>query len=422
MDRLKRFATGHRFFFGILAFALAYAFFVVGRCAPWRTGVVAYEFHAVDFSLGFGSFILPGQVYQWICGPVNETSLTVYHTALLLAFFVALAAFGERLLLSVEKKDRTLAGTLLFLFFTGPCTFSIFVTDLGMPEVYWVYLAALFFLCLAYRPLNLLVAPLCVLALLVNYAAMICYVPFFCILLLYKYSVETDKRSKRMLLASFILCVAVSAAFFAYIAPGTMKNMKLSFEEYNALMRSRGVTELTYTDSLFYGHYEEDYPADFYAKMAASPFYTEGESLTRLQRLVNFAVFRLNMVKFHLAQRSPLMLLAPLAAIMPVLILISRFCLRELKNRENPKLRRFVFFCMPALFFVSILVSWPLSFDFFKWLDFAFLPLFASFLYVFYKERETVVPFVRGAVSAFSFPQILVYCSVYAVCVLEAYY
>ncbi len=422
MKRCKRFLSDHRYFFGILAFILLYSFVVAGKCTPWRTGVVAYEFHAVDFSMGFGSFILPGAVYQRICGPINETSLTVYHTVLILAFTVVLAAFAERLYLSFDKADRRIAGVLLFLFLTGPSTFSMFFTDLGMPEVYWVYLAALFFVCLAYRPLRPLIPLLCVLALMVNYAAMICYVPFFCILLLYRYSTETSKRAKRAWLAVFIVCVCVSVGFYCYIAPATMKNMKLSFEEYNALMRSRGVTELTYTDSLFYGHYEDDFPPEFYAKMAASPFYTEGEVLTPLQRLVNFAVFRLNMVGFHFAQRSPLICAVPLLAIAPVTGLIFRFCFGELKNKENAKLRRFVFFCMPALFFVSILVAWPLSFDFFKWLNFAFLPLFASFLYVLYKEKAYVSAYIRRAASVFTFPQILVYCSVYAICVLNAYY
>ncbi len=418
----KRFWKDRIFFFGILAFVLLYAWGVVGLFRPWSAGVVAYEFHAVDFGMGFGSFLLPGQVYQWICGAPDPHSLTVYHTVLLLVFFIGLSALLARFLRRVEPAYRRAAGTLLFLFLTGPCTFSIFVTDLGMPEVYWVYFAALFFLCLAYKPLHLLIAPLCLLALMVNYAAIICYVPFFCILLLYKLSGETDRGAKRMLLAAFIVCVCVSLAGYAYLAPNTMKNMKLSFEEYNALMRSRGVTELTYTDSLFYGRYEEDYPADFYARMAANPFYTEGETLTPLQRLVNFAVFRLHMVRLHLAGRSPLMLLVPLAAVAPILALIFRFCFGELKNKNNPWLRRFVFFCMPALFFLSVLVSWPLSFDFFKWLNFAFLPLFASFLYVFYREGAYVAAYVRRAVSAFTYPQILTYCAVYSICVLSAYY
>ena len=422
MAKLKRLLYAHRAFFVILAALLLYEWAVVGGCKLWRADVVAYEFHAVDLSMGFGSFMLPGQIYQWICGPINERSLSVYHTVLILLFFLALAAFAERLYLSAEKEDRRVAGVLIALFLAGPCTFSIYVTDLGMPEVYWVYLAALFFLCLAYRPLHLLAAPLCVLALMVNYAAMICYVPFFCILLLYKLSGETDRKAKRMLLAAFIVCVCVSVAAYAYLAPNTMKNMKLSFEEYNALMRSRGVTELTYTDSLFYGHYEEVFPADFYAKMAANPFYTEGDALTPVQRLVNFAVFRLHMVRFHLESRSPFMLLVPLLAILPILALIFRFCFGELKNKGNSGLRRFVFFCMPALFFVSILVSWPLSFDFFKWMDFAFLPLFASFLYVFYREKAYVAAYIRRAVAAFSYPQILLYTGVYSVCVLSAYY
>ena len=422
MTKLKRLFSAHKPFLVILPALLLYEWVIACKCAFWHTGVVAYEFHAVDFSMGFGSFILPGAVYQRICGPINETSLTVYHTVLILVFSAVLAAFAERLYLAADKADRKITGVLLFLFLTGPVTFSICFTDLGMPEVYWVYLAALFFLCLAFRPLQLFIPVLCVLALMVNYAAMICYVPFFCILLLYKYQIETEKTAKRFLLASFILCVVVSIGFYCYIAPATMKNMKLSFEEYNALMRSRGVTELTYTDSLFYGHYEDDFPPDFYAKMAASPFYTEGEALSPLQRLVNFAVFRVNMVAFHFAQRSPLMLLVPLLAVAPVLWVIFRFCLGELKNKENPRLRRFVFFCMPALFFVSILVAWPLSFDFLKWLDFAFLPLFASFLYVLYKEKAYVAAFVRRAASAFTFPQILVYCSVYALCVLGAYF
>ncbi len=422
MTKLKRLVYDHRFFFVIFAALLAYEWVIVGKCRLWQTDVVAYEFHAVDFGMGFGSFILPGQVYQWICGPINARSLTVYHTVLILLFFIALSAFLERLYLSVEQADRRIAGVLIALFVAGPCTFSIFVTDLGMPEVYWVYLAALFFLCLAYKPLHLLIAPLCVLALMVNYAAMICYVPFFCILLLYKLSTESEKGAKRMLLVTFIVCVCVSVAAYAYLAPNTMKNMKLSLEEYNALMRSRGVEELTYTDSLFYGRYEQDYPADFYARMAASPFYTEGETITPLQRLINFAVFRLNMVRFHLSNRSPLMLLVPLAAIFPILALIFRFCVGELRNKANSNLRRFVFFCMPSLFSVSILVSWPLSFDFFKWMDFAFLPLFASFLYVFYREKQYVTAYIRRAVSLFTYPQILVYASVYSICVLSAYY
>ena len=77
---------------------------------------------------------------------------------------------------------------------------------------------------------------------------------------------------------------------------------------------------------------------------------------------------------------------------------------------------------MPALFLVSIVVSWPLSFDFFKWMDFAFLPLFAAFLYVFYREKQYVAAYIRNAAGMFTYPQILAYAGVYSICVLSAYY
>lgn len=422
MAKVKRFLTDHRYYFAILAFMLFYEWAVVGRFQLWRSDVVAYEFHSLDFSMGFASFILPGAVYQLICGAPDVSSLSVYSTVLLLLFFFVLAAFLERLYLCVSKEHRRVAGVLIFLFLTGPSTFSIFVTDLGMPEVYWVYFALLFFLFLAYKPLNILIVPLCVLSLLVNYASILCYVPFFCIMLLYKLSKEKTKSGKTLLLATFILCVTVSLSFFAYLVLSSMKNMNYTFEEFNELMRSRGVTELTYTDSLLYGKYEEPYPGWFLELAAKFPFYTEGESLSLVQMFFNFIARRWAMVYSHLADRNPLKIVVPFIALLPVIGLIFRFCLSEIKNKKNTKLRRFVFFCIPVLFLFGLAGSWPFSFDAFKWLDFTFIPLFSSFLFVLYTEKEAVAAYIKKAVGAFSFSQIAMYCSVYALCVLTAYY
>ena len=91
----------------ILGLLLLYEWVVVGQLQIWRTGIVAYEFHAVDFSMGFGSFILPGAVYQRICGPINESSLTVYHTVLLLVFFFVLRLFRSGADADRKKRNQT---------------------------------------------------------------------------------------------------------------------------------------------------------------------------------------------------------------------------------------------------------------------------------------------------------------------------
>ena len=422
MAGVRRFVLAHRYYFCILAFILLYSYVVVGKCAAWQTDLAAFQFHALDFSMGFGSFILPGQIYQWICGAPGIKSLEIYQTVLMLVFFAVLAAFLERLLLCVEKKDRLLAGTLIFFFLTGPFTFSIFVTDLGVLEVYWIYLAAVFFFCLAYRPLNLLIAPLCILALMVNYAAMISCVPFFCILLLYKYVTETDKSAKKMLLATFIVCVAVSVPVFVYLTLYTQKNAVYSFEEFNKIMRARGVKQLSYVNILLYGRDSEDFPAEFYRVMEDSALYTKGTDLTLIQTLLNFIVMRITYVLFSLWYHNPTRAIVPFLVILPIVALIFRFCFRELRNRQNPKLRRFVFFCMPALFCLELFVSLLVSHDTIKWIDYMFLPLFTSFMYVMRREPEKTAAFVRRAVSAFNPTQIAAYGAGYAFFVLWAYY
>ncbi len=422
MAGVRRFVSAHRYYFCILAFILLYNYVVVGKCAAWHTDLAAYEFHALDFSMGFGSFILPGQIYQWICGAPNTQSLERYQTVPLLVFFVVLAAFLERLLLCVEKKDRLPAAMLILLFLTGPFTFSIFVTDLGVLEVYWIYLAAVFFFCLAYRPLNLLIAPLCVLALAVNYAAMICYVPFFCILLLYKYVTETSKSEKRMLLASFIVCILVSFPVFFYLVLNTQKNMVYSMDEFNHILRLRGVKELSYVDLVLYGRDTTDFPAEFYEVLEKSAFYTPGDNLTLIQRLFNFVEVRSTYLLFSLWYRNPLRVVVPFLSIVPVVGLIFRFCGSELRNKQNPRLRRFVFFCMPTLFVLILFVTTFVSHDTIKWIDYSYLPLLTSFLYVFYREPERTAAFIRRALRAFNPTQIGMYVSVYAFFVLWAYY
>ena len=422
MQKIKRFLYARRYFTAIIAFIAFYAYVVVGRCVPWSANATTFEFHALDFSVGFGSFIWPGQLYQWICGAPDKKTLTVYHIVLLSVFFIALALFLERLVKGMGKKDRAIALVIIVLFLTGPSTFSIAVTDLGFFEVYWMYLAALFFLCLAYRPLYFLVAPLCVLALMLNYAAIICYVPFFCIMLLYKYVMETSKSAKKMLLITFIVCVAVSIPTFIYLVLFTQRNTTYTFDEFNALMHARGVREFTYIDVLFYGREKGGYPEAFNETWFNSTFYTPGENLTVFQELLNFVELRFTLVLYFLWLRNPSRVILPLLVLLPVIALIFGFCFAEIIKKQNSKLRRFVFFCMPTLFIATILLSLGASHDTFKWLDFAFLPLFASFLYVLYREPENVIPFVRRFISPFTAPQIGMYAVMYSFCVFNAYF
>ena len=193
-------------------------------------------------------------------------------------------------------------------------------------------------------------------------------------------------------------------------------------DEFNRIMRARGVKELSYVDLVLYGRDVDDFPAEFYEVMEKSPFYTQGENLTLIQRLFNFVEMRSTYLLFSLWFRNPLRVVLPFLSIIPVLVLIFRFCSAELRNKQNQKLRRFVFFCMPTLFCLILFVTSLVSHDTVKWIDYAYTPLLTSFLYVLYREPEKTAAFVRRAVSAFNPTQIGMYASIYAFFVLWAYY
>ena len=423
MARLKNALYRHRYFLCVFAFILLYEYLAVLECRLPQVGEVAYAFHSIDFSMGFAGYMLPGGVFRALFPDAGRTALVVYETLLLTAFFFALALFLERLLLRTAERDRPACAVLLFLFLTGPCTFSIFVTDLGIQEVYWVFLAGAFFLCLAYRPLQPLAPVLCALALLVNYAAIICYVPFFCIMLLYRLSRETEKRARTVLLVSFCLCVAVSLPLFVWLAGISSSHMKITLDEYNEVLRARDVREFTYVDSLIYGRYETELAPDVTAVAERFPFYRDPtEATTLLGFIVNIAVVRFAVTCARFAGRDPLRNIVPFLLIAPVVIVIFRYCFSQVRDRAAGRLRRFVFFCVPALFFVTLLCAWPVSFDFFKWMCYAFLPLFAAFVYMAYCEGERVFAFLRRALSPVPAPAVLLYASLYGLVVLEAYY
>ncbi len=421
MTKVRAFVFRHRYYFGILGLLLLYAWAVVGLFSVWRVPSVLYQFYALDYGMGFASYLLTGAVYRLFFQTVSPTAIDAFHTVLLILFFSALALFCEKVILRAAAEDRRAVCVVVFLFLTGPFTFAPYVIDLGMQEIFWLFLAVLFFVCLSRPSLYLFSVPLCAAALLVNYAAVISCAPFFCVLLLYRLSMETRKSSKTILLVSFCLSVAVSIGLFFYLAFYGKRNMVFSFEDFNALLRARGATEVYYVDSLLYDAYESGYSEQVAAFKLNCPFYVQGTDLTGVQILMNRILDRVGIVLTSLRDRNPLQIAVPMLAGLPVTALIFRFCFAELKNKANSRLRRFVFFCAPALFVLGIAAAWTVSFDYFKWICFLFVPLFSFFLYVLYQESAHAAAFIKRAVSAFSFPHVLIYCAVYSLCVYSAY-
>ena len=415
MQKLKGFLREHRYFFGIFVFTVLYHFVVTGACALWRLSVPAQGYYALDYSIGFSDRILPGAIYNLFVGDFSVRALSVYHTVLLLIFFFVLSIVLERLFLSAGSRNIVFCIIAVLLFLTGPCTFSIFVHYLGMVEFYWVLFALIFFLFLAYRPLQFGVVPLCLLVLLVSVVGIMTFVPFFCILLLYKLSMEKTKIGKRILFCVFLLCVCVSIPFALYLLAQGKNNFAYSFEEVHALLVEKGVVNPAYTEYFLFHRVDYGENMDYLLNDSLVVEYSAVLSGLSggIKTIVYELLLQIRVVFLMSAHRewSNLLFVGLLTA--PVWIAILYYLIQKIRDRTADRLMRFSLFCMIALFFLVIMMGIVMSVEHTKWFSFSFLMLFGGFMYIYFTDgsaRQYISRLISSPVRG----TIPVYCVLYA--------
>ena len=91
MSKIKSLTEKHYYSLFFFLFILIYSFVVSGGMRPWSSIGLTQSFHAVDYSMGFCARFLPGAVYQFIFGAVNETTLNLYLSVLMIVFFFVLS-------------------------------------------------------------------------------------------------------------------------------------------------------------------------------------------------------------------------------------------------------------------------------------------------------------------------------------------
>ncbi len=418
MTHVKAFFVNHRRFFCIFLFLAAYNLVFVRSCSGFAVSTVGYAFLALDYSLGFASGLLPGAVFRLLFGEIDQLKASLFAAGVYLAILIAAAAFLEKLLLAVKQEDRRNLWILLLFFITGPGTFALYFTQVGTYEVYWVFLAALFLLCLAYRPLLPLTVPLCAATLLVNWNGLFSVVPFFCILLLYRFALETKRSAKAVLGVCFALCVLISVPLAVYLILCVPGNLRYSLEEFHELMLQKGVTYFHYPDTLLY-HTTDRFMNEYFESLPETSVLLQSGPWTYLTAVIK-AYY--SIAADQMIERRPWQTIGPVIAVFPVVFLIERFFLRGVRDKTQGGLKRFCFFCMGAMFFVTLLVTAFTAFDYFKWLSVSFLYLFASFLFVAYHEKQRVSAYLNGFLAGVPAPCLIAFGTAYAALSLDIYF
>ena len=374
----ETFFQKHKYALFFFAFVVLYNFLITNKAQLWQASRSTHTFHLVDFSVGFCTKLLPGAIYQALFGGhASITLTTVYETVLLLLFFAALAVVLEHLLKRVDDADRGIAFFALLLFLSGPCTFAIFVDELGMMDVYWVFFALAFFLCLRSKWARWFIPVLCFLSLLINLSSMIAYIILFFIVMLYK-ALTAEKKKPWIILFSVSLVVTVGT--FLYFLLFESSNLLLTMDEFNQLIESRGGGYTVYYDYSLYGYtFEQD------VKTLAAPDSFFGRLFVGVanQILVNF--FIIKDFKFDYFAGS----FYCLAVILPVVVVIYKKIIGVMKHDESNRQKNIALALMLIQFPFTIVCGALSSVDLARWISHSFLVLFAMFLFLVHEQGSS---------------------------------
>lgn len=413
INRIKEFSQKHIYALGIFAFIMVYSFMVPGEFKLWDADKAVLAIHAVDFGLGFCSKLLPGAIYNLFFDSVSTVKTSIYLMVLLIGFFSVLSLLLEKFVLHIEPEYRKTAFIILAFFLTGPSTFAIHVYYPGMLDMYWVFCALLFFVFLSKKKLTPLVFLPFVICVTVYFASLICFIPFFIIILLYEISCSETRKEKIQLWIVLIVSAVAAVGLSVYFAVCETDNLVYTMEEFHKIYSERGTDNYFYFDQSLYKHSVSNYTDEYITKMQNVKTPIERISLELFIRIAY------NLHKITLKDK-----LIIFALIFPVTALIFAFIFNQIKYNAKIKhgLKLFSDICTVALPFFTLCASVFFSEDLVRWIGHTFLTLSTIFIYILHKEGKEAWKWVEERISKIPLPVILLYFTFYATTVYHPYY
>lgn len=379
--------NNHFYFIFFSLLIVVYNFVVTAELRPTQLSDVCYPYFLVDFSMGFCSKLLPGAIYNFFFDNTSRVAVFTYNTVIFIAFMLIISIMLEKLMLKTEEKYRTSMFFLSILFLTGISIFPMCVYKMASLDSYWMYFTVLSMIFLSNKKLYLLIIPASLMIIMVNFGALIVYIPFIVLLMIYKTTIIQDKKEKNFLwfviIASAIFSVLLSMYFLIY----EQSNLVYTFEEFTRILNDRGYEGASkyYATGLYSEPYYETVDYD-HINSIESPFL----------RAIVFVFYRVLLTLEIIDIEKGI---APILLCLPVAILIFYF-FKQLIKRENICItKKFVLFCMSAMFFITIILSTVFSSDMVRFIGHAYTLLMASFFYVVYYEGNNSLVFVENWLS-----------------------
>ena len=357
------------FFVSFCALSCYHLFFMLDSVTQ-TVNRAAYEFHAVDFSLGFCTKILPGAVYHLLVGKYNERVMTVYVRVISLLIILLLSVLTQRIFSVLSDFSKSGVALFMILFLAGPCAVYYCLQFEGCLDAYWLILFLVGVLCMEHTVLRWGIPLLAFLMVLVHEGAVLCYIPLLALILLLKTAVCENKKEKAPFLTLFALTVVVSLGAAGYFSAFNSANLKVAdMKQLKEFLDGRDVFTRFYYEWYFFGASEENgLQSDFFPSYM---FSASGSPLVQLVLKVCRQVY------YTVSTTDYTDPIPQIAYSLPLYAVLAAFLIRFIK-RTGQKLLKFTGVCFLLLPLLSVVSGIAFSNDVLRWFSHALLCLFGG--------------------------------------------
>ena len=414
INKTIKFIKHHKVFFFICLFLPVYHWLIVNEARWFEVKPISYSYHAVDYSMGFCSRILPGEIYYRLVGVYSQTAVSVYLLFVYALFIIMLALLVDRFALKFCQKQKA-CFVLLIFFLTGPVTFNVLVSELGMLDFYWALFFLMACLCLKNKYLKFTVPLFVVLMVMTHYAALACYAAALMLIILFFAAKSDSKKEKITYLCIFVFSFIIGIGLALYFLTHDSSNLVYNVDEFrNILQKDRNALSFYY-DYSFYKYFGSEYAnTRLYAAYSAG---IAGEEFMYTKNIFEIALHQIkaNLQYTSISQLVISIVLGLIPQSLLIYILVGYF------KKKPAKKKRWIFVLFLLLCIGCELVGCFFSNDTPRWVGNSVIILFVFTLYILHYEYEQGMERVEALFQKIGYPLVYGFLFFYSNMVMDAY-
>ncbi|MBQ3431899.1 MAG: hypothetical protein IJG23_03850 [Clostridia bacterium] len=417
MIKIRDFFFKHKIFFAVVALLPLYHFLIAGGGEVFQVKEINYTYHAVDFSMGFCTKLLPGSIYRMLVGVYTREAVSVYLLFVYFFFVILLAVAVEQF--ARKFKDSSVS-CLIFIIFvlTGPLTFNLFVVELGMLDFYWVIFFIPACLCLHNKYLRFFAPVFVFLMIMTHYGSIITYVAGYLFIIALYWLTAQKKKDKTVYFILLCICAVVGCGLALYFIRNEASNVVYNIDEFKNIMYKERDAYPVYYDYSFYKYFGPEYAGSRLAEAYKMGFVGAD---VKADNIFKFFFTQLKAALYYASVSK--MIATYLAALIPqsVLVYILIGYLKKEKANEKTLLKRLEVIAFIVFDFFMGFGAGLMSNDTPRWVGHSVILMFAFVMHLLYFDYSEGMERLNTLLKKIRYPLAWLFLFFYSCIIMDPY-